>query len=78
MNIKILPNTHCVYNLLNVHYSGLEIASGDVYSDTTKPTILTLLDNVTVTNDNYFPIVIDTLNISLAISWVGGVQFEVR
>ncbi|KAL5265150.1 hypothetical protein ACHWQZ_G006035 [Mnemiopsis leidyi] len=57
--------------------SGLEIISGNVYNDPQHATSLILQDNVTITNDNYFPIVIDTLNISLAISWVGGVQSEV-
>ena len=52
--------------------------SGDVFVYPQHTTSLILQDNVTITNDNYFPIVIDTLNISLAISWVGGVQSEVR
>ena len=57
---------------------GLEILSGDLYEDNQYLSLLKVQDNITVTNDNYFPIVIDTLNISLAISWVCCVQFEVR
>lgn len=55
----------------------MRIVSGEVYSDPKQTTFLILQDNITITNENYFPIVIDTLNISISISWTGGVNQEV-
>ena len=62
---------------MNTTSSAMRIVSGEVYSDPKYTTFLMLQDNITITNENYFPIVIDTLNISISISWTGGVNMEV-